>query len=117
MYFWNGGGEMAINSYVLWTIIGCGIVTWLSRVLPFVLVKEFTIPKPFIKFLSFVPVAIMTALFVENILNFHQGNWPTINWESFYAAIPTVIAVVISRSLLITAIVGVISMALVRAFM
>lgn len=107
---------MALSTYTLLVILGCGLVTWLSRVVPFVLVKQFSLPDVLVKFLSFVPVAIMTALCVQSLLTFKVGQWPMINWENFLAAIPTFLAAIISKSLLIIAIVGVISMAVIRIF-
>ncbi|KIS03328.1 AzlD domain-containing protein [Paucilactobacillus wasatchensis] len=105
---------MKINTYLLLTILGCGLVTWLSRVVPFVLVKNFVLPSGLIKLLSFVPVAIMTALVVQNILIFKTGSWPTINWLNFGAAVPTVAGAIITKSLLIIVVIGIISMAVLR---
>ncbi|WP_137597260.1 AzlD domain-containing protein [Paucilactobacillus kaifaensis] len=105
---------MGINTYILLTILGCGLVTWLSRVIPFILVKNFVLPTNLIKLLSFVPVAIMTALVIQNILIFKIGSWPSVNWLNFGAAIPTIISAFISKSLLIIVIIGIISMALLR---
>ncbi|MGO2299516.1 AzlD domain-containing protein [Paucilactobacillus nenjiangensis] len=107
---------MEINTYTFLTILGCGIVTWLYRVVPFILVKNFTIPKPVIRFLSFVPVAIMAALFIENLLVFKPGQWATIQWPQMLASIPTFAAAIISKSLMIICVVGIVSMALVRFF-
>ena len=36
---------MALSSYVLLVILGSGLVTWLSRVVPFILLKQFKLPK------------------------------------------------------------------------
>lgn len=105
---------MGISTYALLTILGCGLVTWLSRVIPFVLVKNFALPRALIKLLSFVPVAIMTALVVQNILIFKIGAWPSINWLNFGAAIPTIISAVITKSLLVIVVIGIISMAVLR---
>lgn len=105
---------MGINTYILLTIIGCGLVTWLSRVLPFILVKNFVLPNGLIKLLSFVPVAIMTALVVQNILIFKIGAWPSINWLNFGTAIPTILTAIITKSLLLIVIIGIISMAILR---
>ncbi|WPC16713.1 AzlD domain-containing protein [Pediococcus inopinatus] len=99
---------------VLWTIIGCGIVTWLSRVIPFVLVKNFDLPKWLIQYLSFVPLVIMTALIMENIFTHHAGSLPTVNYENLLATVPTFVAAIISKSLIVIVVVGIVSMALIR---
>ncbi|MFK5261212.1 AzlD domain-containing protein, partial [Lactiplantibacillus plantarum] len=57
-------------------ILSCGLATWLLRVVPIVLVKRMTIPKRLLHFLSFVPVAILSAIFVESLLVIHPGQWP-----------------------------------------
>lgn len=102
-------------SKVLITIILCGLVTWLIRVVPFALVKAATLPKWLLQFLSFVPVAILAAIFVESLLVYHQGQWPSVNTENLIASIPAIIAGVISKSLLVVVIVGIVAMAVIRA--
>lgn len=79
--------------------------------------KNFALPRGLIKLLSFVPVAIMTALVVQNILIFKIGNWPTVDWLNLGAAIPTIITAIVTKSLLIIVVVGIISMAVLRLFM
>lgn len=54
---------MSSFNFVLWVIIGCGLVTWLSRVLPFILLKKFDLPKSVINFLKFVPIVIMSPIY------------------------------------------------------
>lgn len=107
---------MNINTYTLLTILGCGLVTWLSRVIPFILVKNFTVPRPVIRFLSFVPVAIMAALFIESVLSFKPGHWATIEWPQMLASLPAFATAIITKSLLMICVVGIISMALIRYF-
>ncbi|VDG17730.1 AzlD domain-containing protein [Lactiplantibacillus mudanjiangensis] len=103
-----------MTTYILSTILWCGLVTWLSRVIPFVLIKNLTVPKWLIEFLSFVPVAIMTAIFVESLLVYHAGHWPTVNLANLYASIPAIGAGILTKSLLAVVITGVVAMALIR---
>lgn len=49
-------------NFVMLTIIICGLVTLLSRILPFILLKNVNLPQPLVEYLSFVPVVIMSAL-------------------------------------------------------
>ncbi|WP_125982151.1 AzlD domain-containing protein [Loigolactobacillus iwatensis] len=105
-----------MTRYIFWTIIGCGIVTVLSRTFPFLLVKNFALPKWLIHFLSFVPIAIMTALFVENLLIPHQGRLPGIDLENLLASLPAILTAIITKSLLAIVVVGIIAMALIRFF-
>ncbi|WP_035453622.1 AzlD domain-containing protein [Agrilactobacillus composti] len=96
------------------TIILCGLVTWLIRVIPFALVKNFKLPGWLTHFLSFVPVAILSAIFVESLLVQKTGHFPGLNFPNFLASIPAIITAVISKSLLAVVVVGVIAMAAIR---
>lgn len=58
---------MPLTNYILYTIIGCGLATWLSRILPLVILKNMTLSKKVIEFLSFVPIAIMSSLWFESL--------------------------------------------------
>ncbi|WP_429970298.1 AzlD domain-containing protein [Fructilactobacillus sp. Tb1] len=100
--------------FVLLVIIGCGIVTWLTRVIPFILLKKFELPISFVEFLSFVPVVIMSALWFSGIFVQHLGHFPSVNVENLLASIPTVISAIISKNLLVIVAVGIISLALIR---
>ncbi|ANZ60057.1 branched-chain amino acid ABC transporter [Secundilactobacillus paracollinoides] len=108
---------MSLDKYVLLVIIFSGLVTWLSRILPFVLLKKFTLPKIVVNFLSFVPISIMTALWVESLLVQHLGSLPSLNVENVIASVPTVISAVISKNLMIIVIVGVISLGVIKFVM
>ncbi|MBZ3776799.1 AzlD domain-containing protein [Lentilactobacillus otakiensis] len=101
-------------NFVLLTIVGTGLVTWISRITPFVLLKKFELSKGVVEFLSFVPIAIMSALWFENLFIQHIGQLPSIEWGNFLASVPTVIAAIISKNLLVIVIVGVISLGVIR---
>lgn len=94
-----------------------GLVTWLSRITPFILLKKFTLPKIVVNFLSFVPISIMTALWVESLLVQHLGSLPSLNVENILASVPTVISAVISKNLMIIVIVGVVSLGVIKFVM
>ncbi len=105
---------MPTFNYMLLVIISTGFVTWLCRVLPFVLLKKWGMPRWMVEFLSFVPVAIMSALLFDNLFIQHLGQLPTLNVPNTLAAIPCFLAAILTRSLLVIAIVGVVSLALIR---
>ncbi|HIW71546.1 MAG TPA: AzlD domain-containing protein [Candidatus Levilactobacillus faecigallinarum] len=100
----------------LWVILGCGAVTLLSRVIPFALLKKFHLPAVVIDFLSFVPIAIMTALCCQSLFVAHAGHWATLNLANCYAAIPATFAGILSKSLLVVVVVGIMAMAVIRYF-
>jgi len=103
-----------MSSYILITILLCGLVTWLSRVVPFAIIKNLTVPNWLIRYLSFVPVAIMTAIFVESLLIYHAGHWPGFDWANIYASIPAILAGILTKNLLAVVMTGIIAMALLR---
>ncbi|USS88209.1 AzlD domain-containing protein [Fructilactobacillus hinvesii] len=103
--------------FVLLVIVGCGLVTWLNRVLPFLLLKRFELPMAAVEFLSFVPVVIMAALWFTGLFHQHLGQLPSLDWPNLISSVPTVIAAVVSKNLLVIVAVGVISLALIRLVM
>lgn len=105
---------MASSLTNLWVVLGCGLVTLISRVFPFAVIKNLRLPAPVINFLSFVPIAIMTALTVQSLITPHLGHWATINVANCYAAIPATIAGILSKSLLVVVVVGIMAMAVIR---
>ncbi|WP_054639269.1 AzlD domain-containing protein [Lactococcus fujiensis] len=104
-------------NFILLSIIGCGLVTWLSRIIPFVLLKKFNLPKTVLEYLSFVPIVIMSALWFSNLFVQHLGKLPTVNWENALASLPTLISVIVTKSLLVVVVVGMISLACLKFFM
>lgn len=103
--------------YSLLIILGCGIVTWLPRVIPFMLVRKLQLPDVVIRFLSYVPICILTALFVQNLFVAKPGAFPDFNVEYCLAAIPTIIVAVLTRNLMWIVVSGMTFMALIRYFL
>lgn len=107
---------MSLTLPELWIILGCGAVTLLSRTLPFALVQRFQLPAGVIDFLTFVPITIMTALCCQSLFIAHTGHWATLNLANCYAAIPATIAGMLTKSLLVVVVVGIMAMAVIRYF-
>lgn len=105
---------MLSTNYVILAILGCAIVTWLSRIVPFILLKKFDLPKPIVEYLSFVPIVIMSALWFNSLFVQRIGEFPEINYENLLASLPTVLSAVISKSLLVIVVVGIFSLAIIR---
>ena len=105
---------MLFTNYVILTILGCTIVTWLSRILPFILLKKFDLPKAVTEYLSLVPIVIMSALWFDSLLIKKIGYLPKINYENLFASLPMGLSAIISKSLLVIVVVGIISLAIIR---
>lgn len=96
-------------------IIGCALVTWLPRILPFVLVKNLKMPDILLRWLTYIPVCILSALVIEGLFE-KEEHVVTIQWMNVTALIPTLVVALFTKSLSKTVIVGVITMALIRYF-
>ncbi|MGO3733103.1 MAG: AzlD domain-containing protein [Vagococcus sp.] len=108
---------MEISSYVFVTIVGCALVTWLPRVIPFILAKNMTFSKRTMQFLSFIPMCILTALCVEGLFDSQKGQLTTIRLDVLLASIPTLLIGIYTKSLMWTVMTGVATMGLIRLFL
>lgn len=94
-------------------IVGCALVTWIPRIVPFIFVKKVELPDVVLRWLKYIPICILSALVFESL--FHEGETFVVpDWQSISAFIPTVVVALITKSLSWTVIVGVVSMAVVR---
>lgn len=105
---------MAISNYTLLVILGCGLVTFIPRVLPFIFVRKLQLPVVVIRYLSYVPLCIITALFVQSLLITNENSFPSINIENLLATLPTIITAILTKNLMWIVVVGIISMAVIR---
>lgn len=100
---------------MVFLILGCAVVTWVPRVLPFILVKNVTMPNIVLRWLAYIPVCILSALVIESLLN-AEGRFVTLDLLSVTAFVPTLLVAVWTKSLSKTVIVGVLTMAALRYF-
>jgi len=108
---------MTTTATMVWLIIGCALVTWLPRIIPFIFVRNVKLPEVVLKWLSFIPICILSALVIENLLDTESGKIVTLNWPVFITFVPTLVIALVTKSLSITVVTGVIIMAAVRFFM
>ena len=104
---------MSVNVTILIIILGCAVVTIIPRITPFILVRNMKLPATFIKWLSFIPVCIFTALIVDSFI-IQEAGMIAIDWLVLLAILPTLAVAIWTKSLALTVIVGVITMAVVR---
>lgn len=105
---------MTVRPEVLLLFVGMALVTYLPRALPLVILSRFSMPPLLLKWLSFVPVAVLSALLTKEIL-FSQGHILQSVADPFLlAAIPTFVAAALTRSLMGTVLAGIVVMALLR---
>ncbi|MCY9228937.1 AzlD domain-containing protein [Bacillus inaquosorum] len=104
---------MSVNTDILMVIIGCALVTMIPRVIPFLVVRNITLPEPVLKWLSYVPVCILTALVVKDCM-IQSNDSLQLNWPVAVILIPTLLIAMKTKSLSITVISGVLLMAGLR---
>ncbi|MFC5466310.1 AzlD domain-containing protein [Lederbergia graminis] len=104
---------MEVNPYILLIIIGSAFVTVVPRVLPLVALSRINLPEWSMRWLSHVPVAVMAALVGQELL-LADGDFSIHQNLDLFAALPTFAVAILTRSLLATVLVGIISMMLLR---
>ena len=106
---------MSINLTILLIILGCAIVTFIPRVIPFIVIRNIALPEVVVKWLSFIPVCIFAALIVDSFIN-QDAAVLAIDWRVLTAIIPTLLIALWTKSLSATVLVGIVCMATVRFF-
>lgn len=96
-------------------IAGCALVTWLPRIIPFILVKAMPIPNIIMRFLAYIPICILSALVYASLFD-GSGTITTLNVLNTIAFVPTLCIAIWTKSLSKTVIVGVVTMAALRYF-
>ncbi|MBC1935244.1 AzlD domain-containing protein [Listeria grandensis] len=104
---------MSISYSFLLLLLGCSLVTAIPRMLPFLMMRNMEIPEPMLKWLSYIPLCIFSALIIESFMTNGSTGFQ-IHWLELIAVICTLVISLFTRSLLWTVILGVILMALLR---
>ncbi|MDR7078572.1 branched-subunit amino acid transport protein [Neobacillus niacini] len=104
---------MSINLSILFIILGCAIVTFIPRIIPFIVIRNIKLPKIVVKWLSYIPICIFAALIVDSFI-IDDESLLSIDWSVLAAIIPTLIVAIWTKSLAVTVIVGIVCMATVR---
>lgn len=104
-----------MNTELLWCIAGCAVVTALPRVLPVMFLSADSLPPLVLRWLSFVPVAVMAALLGPDVLVRDGGL--ALSLENIYlaAALPSLLVAARTKSFFGTIACAMGSVALLRA--
>ena len=103
-----------ISKYILLAILLSALVTWIPRVLPFILVKYKGLPPMAERFLKYLPISIIFALILYSITNAKTGQLPSFKWLDLLAIFPTTYIAFKYKNLILTVVCGVILVALLR---
>ncbi|WP_210137632.1 AzlD domain-containing protein [Staphylococcus sp. GDH8C109P] len=106
---------MTTTLHMLLIIVLCGVVTWLTRIIPFILITKIKLSETVVKWLSFIPITLFTALIVDGVLEQHEDSMVySVNLPFLVTMLPTIIIAIITRSLTITIVSGILIMAVLR---
>lgn len=105
---------MSIRLSVLVIILGTAAVTFLLRVLPLILLSRIKLSKSVIRWLSYIPIAVLSALLAQSVLLTNEHLTLSIHNLYLMATIPTLFTAILTRNLLLTVITGVLVMAILR---
>ena len=103
-----------ISKYILLAILLSALVTWIPRVLPFILVKYKGLPLVAERFLKYLPVSIIFALILSSVTNAKTGQLPSFKWLDLLAIFPTTYIAFKYKNWILTVVCGVILVALLR---
>lgn len=103
-----------IKTSILLIILAAALVTWVPRVLPFVLTQNKSLPPKLVKFLSFLPITIIFALTLSSIMDEEVGSLPSLLPVESLALLPTFLVVLRTKNILFAVVVGVLTTAALR---
>ncbi|MBP2620632.1 AzlD domain-containing protein [Streptococcus panodentis] len=103
-----------ISNYILLAILCSALVTWIPRVLPFILVKYKGLPPLAERFLKYLPVSIIFALILSSVTQTQTGHFPVFKWLDLLAVFPTAYVAFRYKNLIGTVLFGVVLVALLR---
>lgn len=88
------------QAQVLAVITGMAVINFAVRFIPLAVVSRLELPRPFLRWLSFVPISVMGALVATEVLR-PGGSWqPPLTNAGLYAAALTAIVFKTTRSFL-----------------
>ena len=115
-------GRKEIMAYssgeIILLIIAMTVATYLSRLLPLLLLSRRELPLIVERWLSYVPVAVLATL-LGPVLFLPQGEFrlEMAHNPHFWAALPALAAAILTRNMFITVLIGITCTALIRFFL
>lgn len=103
-----------MNMYVWSVIIGGCIVTVIPRILPITILSKIKLNKKVEEFLTYIPISILAALIAVELFTVNNKISIDGNFVKILAAIPTLLVALKKNNLLLTVVVGIVSIAILR---
>jgi len=95
-----------------WMLLGASLVTLIPRVLPFVVLSKLRLPAWGMRWLGYIPVAVMAALLGQSLLVDDGKFMP--QPDAILAAVPAFLVTFFTRSLLGTVLTGMLVIIILR---
>ncbi|GHH98774.1 AzlD domain-containing protein [Neobacillus kokaensis] len=105
---------MEVRWSIFLIIFGMALVTFIPRVLPIAVLSRVELPEWAMRWLNYVPIAVMAALVGQELLLPNGKLAPLSQNLELFAALPAFIVAIFTRSLLGTVVVGIIAMMALR---
>jgi branched-subunit amino acid transport protein len=105
---------MEVRWDVFWIIMGSALLTFIPRVLPLMLFSKIQIPLWLLRWLEYVPVAVMASLIGQELFMSDNQLVPITQNAALWASLPTIAVAIWTRSLLGTVLVGIVAMMILR---
>ena len=99
------------------TIVGMMAVTYIPRALPVLALARRALPESVIRWLGFIPVAVLSAMLVPSLIASKEGLDFSTNNIFLWAALPTFLVCWKTKSFVGTVVTGMGCVALGRAFL
>lgn len=98
-------------------ILGASLVNYIPRMLPVVFLSKIRIPEALSQWLDFVPATVLAALVAQEVLMPGGGLDLSLGNKSLLAAVPTMAAAILTRSLALTLLAGIAAAAALHYFL
>ncbi|WP_423800693.1 AzlD domain-containing protein [Neobacillus sp. SAB-20_R2A] len=105
---------MEVRWSIFLIILGSALVTFIPRVLPIAILSRVELPEWAMRWLSYVPIAVMAALVGQELLMPNGKLSPLTDNLELIAALPAFLITIVTRSLLGTVVAGIISIMVLR---
>ena len=107
-----------LSPLAIWALVaGMALANFAERFVPLALVSRIALPKPVLRWLSFVPIAVMGALVAPQVLTPGGRFVPPLTSPSLYAAVLTAITYRLTKSFLGSTVVGMGAFVVLRALL
>jgi branched-subunit amino acid transport protein len=100
---------------LLLTFLGMGLVTYMSRALPLLLLADRSLPRWATALLAGIPVAVLASFTTPLVLSPEGSLDISLGNLTLLASIPTILVALKTRSLIATTVFGIAAMMVLRA--